>query len=305
MPAGGLPGLGLHAPAGLWWAAGINQVPLQIALAFGLTSFLSHLRTGRTRPLVASVLWVALGLLFCEKTIPSSGSTGWSPRLVQHREHAQRLRGLWDRYRTAVVVYAGLGAGYPGPSTRPSVWTSPGQTADVAWGPIAWNLVAVAMLPAMVGGPLAWQSLTVGSLADPPDAFMVASWAAVGARILRVAQSHHQQAGLGPVVLIHRRQRRPARLASGGDRRPRHRARVPRYQTEAAVVPCRCRARLPPCSAPPSRTPCVPDDAGGYGPPLVGAICVVVVALSAWSSVRVERWQDLAHLAYLDRVERA
>ena len=297
-------------PAGLWWAAGINQVPLQIALAFGLTSFLGHLRTGRTRPLVASVLWVALGLLFYEKTILVVGiyglvalgwfSTGSTP---------QRLRGLWDRYRTAVVVYAGLGAGYLALYAAFGLDFSPGQTADVAWGPIAWNLVAVAMLPAMVGGPLAWQSLTVGSLADPPDAFMVASWAAVGALVFYAWRSRTISKGAwGPVVLTTVANVALLASARAGTVGPDI-AREYRYQTEAAVVLVLAvgLAFLPLLGATEQNT-VRPDAPEGYEDRrLVGAICVVVVALSAWSSVRyVERWQDRNPTrAYLDRVERA
>ena len=37
-------------PAGLWWAAGINQLPLQIALVFGLHAHLEYLRTAPGPP---------------------------------------------------------------------------------------------------------------------------------------------------------------------------------------------------------------------------------------------------------------
>ena len=44
-------------PAGIWFAAGINQLPLQIGLVFGLHAHLDYLRTRRTRSMVVALAW--------------------------------------------------------------------------------------------------------------------------------------------------------------------------------------------------------------------------------------------------------
>ena len=59
----------ISMPAFIWWAAGINQLPMQIALFFGLTSHVTYLRTRRVRHVFATLAWTVFGLLFYEKTL--------------------------------------------------------------------------------------------------------------------------------------------------------------------------------------------------------------------------------------------
>jgi hypothetical protein len=168
-------------PAGIWWAAGINQLPLQIALAFGLTAHLAYLRTRRVHHLVGALLWVAGGLLFYEKTLLVIGvyaivtlayfTAGTTP---------ERLRELWDTYRPAVIGFGALGVVYLAVYVRFGLDFSPGDSSGEPWGQLAWNFVMVTFASAIVGGPLAWQSLGVGSLADPSTLVQLVGWAALG-----------------------------------------------------------------------------------------------------------------------------
>lgn len=166
--------------AGIWWAAGVNQLPMLIALAFGLHAFVDHLRTHRSRSLVVALLWTVGGLLFYEKTLLVVGvfaivalayfTTGDTP---------QRLRGLWRDYRAATLSFAVLGAAYLAlyVALGPDLATSENGGGD--WGLLTWNLVMVSFASAIIGGPLTWQSLGVGSLADPGAVLQLASWAAL------------------------------------------------------------------------------------------------------------------------------
>lgn len=283
-------------PAGVWWAAGINQVPLQIALTFGLTAFLAHLRTQRVRPLVVSLLWVVAGLLFYEKTVLVIGvyalvalcwfSAGKTP---------ERLRRLWEEYRLAVVVFAVAGGAYLAVYAAYGLNFSPGESADVPWAPIAWNLVAVAMLPAVVGGPLDWEPITGGAFANPTDVVMLVSWAAVGALVLYAWRSRTISkrawsllafTTLGNVALL-----ASARAGIVGP----DIAREYRYQTEAGaiVVLAIGLAFLPLLGAREGNAVRTDAPAGYEGPRLVAAVTAVVVAVSAVSSIRwVDVWQD-------------
>ena len=169
-------------PAGLWWAAGINQWPLQIALVFGLHSHVAYLRTSRTRHLVATLCWTVGGLLFYEKTLLLFGVYGivalcW----FTQGDTTGRLRDLWARYRPAVVAHAVVAAAYLAIYVEYGLNFSPGDSSNQPWTPIAWNLVAVALLPGLVGGPLTWQPLTVGSFADPTQFTQLVSWLLVAA----------------------------------------------------------------------------------------------------------------------------
>ncbi|GAB3783764.1 hypothetical protein [Nocardioides ungokensis] len=169
-------------PAGLWWAAGINQWPLQIALVFGLHSHVAYLRTSRTRHLVATLCWTVGGLLFYEKTLLLFGiygivALGW----FTSGNTPERLRDLWSRYRAGVVAYSVVAVAYLAIYVEYGLNFSPGDGSNQPWSPIAWNLIAVALLPGLVGGPLTWEPLTVGSFADPTQFTQLVSWFLVGA----------------------------------------------------------------------------------------------------------------------------
>ena len=283
-------------PASVWWAAGINQLPLQIALVFGLHAHIAYLRDRQVRHLVLALLWVAFGLLFYEKTVLILGIYGlvalcW----FSSGRTPQRLRGLWDRYRLAIIVYVVVGGAYLAIYATYGLNFSPGETADVSWGPIAWNLVAVAMGSALIGGPIEWQSLSVGSFANPPDWVLVASWAAVGAMVFYASRSRTISnrawsllafTSLGNIALL-----ASARANVVGPEI----AREYRYQTEAAAVAVLGigLAFLPLLGAT-EQNAVRPDAPQGYEDRrLIAAIVAVVVAFSALSSVRyVDLWQD-------------
>lgn len=294
--------------AGIWWAAGINQVPLQIALAFGLTAFLAYLRTRRPRHLVVSLVWVGLGLLFYEKTVVVLGIYGlvalcW----FSSGKTPERLRRLWDEYRLAVVAAVVGGGAYLVVYAAYGLNFSPGETADVPWGPIAWNLVAVAMAPAVAGGPISWEPITGGAFANPSDVVMLLSWALVGALVFYAWRSRTISkrawalvvfTTLGNVALL-----ASARAGVVGP----DIAREYRYQTEAAaVVVIAIGLAFLPLRGAHEENAVRADAPEGYEDRrLVAAVTAVVVVLSAVSSVRwVDLWQDRnpTH-AYIDGVE--
>ena len=169
-------------PAGLWWAAGINQLPLQIALVFGLASHVAYLRTGRVRHLVATLCWTVGGLLFYEKTLLLFGVYALVALCYfTEGDTTTRLKDLWARYRPGVVAHTVVAATYLALYVEYGLNFSPGDSSNQPWTPIAWDLIAVALLPALIGGPLTWQPLTVGSFADPTQLTQLVSWTVVAA----------------------------------------------------------------------------------------------------------------------------
>jgi hypothetical protein len=262
---------------------------------------------------VVSLLWVAAGLAFYEKTVLVVGlfalvALGW----FSTGNTPQRLRGLWDDYRAAVCAFAVLGGGYLACYAVLGLDFSPGGSADVSWGPIAWNLVGLALLPAAVGGPVVWQPLSVGSLADAPEALLVVSWAvAVGvgyaAHRTRTA-SKRAWALVGFTLLADVALLASARAGIVGPEI----GREYRYQTESAAVLVLALglAFLPLLGA---REQNLPRDQAGPPVPavddrrLVAAATAVVVVASLVSSVRyVDLWQDRNPTeAYVSHVARA
>ena len=47
--------------AGIWWAVGINQLPMQVALVFGLHAHVEYLRHRRIRAHAAAIAWGVVG----------------------------------------------------------------------------------------------------------------------------------------------------------------------------------------------------------------------------------------------------
>ncbi|QIG42648.1 hypothetical protein G5V58_07530 [Nocardioides anomalus] len=294
--------------AGIWFAAGINQLPMQIALTFGLHAHLAYLRHRRVRSLVTCLLWTAFGLVFYEKTLLLFGvyalvTLGW----FSHGRTPERLRHVWDTYRPAVIAYAAVGAAYLAAYVEWGLDFSPGDSNAQPWSPIALNLVGLAFSTGVIGGPFRWEPLAVGSFADPSQIAMALSWAAV----------------LGVAIYAYRTRTRTKRawsllgftlfcdvvlLASaranivGPDI-----AREYRYQTESAAlfVLGLGLAFLPLVGA---------TENGGLreGVPLtyerprfVALVALAVVAAATYSSVRyVDLWQDRNHTrSYFDTVE--
>jgi hypothetical protein len=167
--------------AGIWWAAGINQLPMLVSLAFGLHAFVDHLRSRRVRPLVVALLWTVGGLLFYEKTVLLIGVYAIvALAYFCQGDTPARLRQLWSTYRVATVAFTVLGAGYL--ALYLAIGLEPATTtADTgtSWAHLAWNVVMVSLATAILGGPVTWDAVGAGSLADPTTVLQLAGWVSV------------------------------------------------------------------------------------------------------------------------------
>jgi hypothetical protein len=286
--------------AGIWWAAGINQLPMQVALVFGLHAHVAYLRHRRLRSLVAAMAWTVAGLLFYEKTLLLLGiyaivafawfATGSTP---------ERLRHLWTHYRPGVVGYGALGVAYLAAYVQWGLDFSPGNANTQPWSPIAYNLVGTTMLPGFVGGPLQWQPLGVGAFGDPSQAVVLVSWAVFVAVVVH-AQRTRTKSRRAWSLLAFTTVCNVLLLASaranvvGPDI-----AREYRYQTESAAlfVLALGLAFLPLVGAPEVNAVREPgpdeEPLRHENPRTVAAVTALVVGAALLSSVRyVDLWQD-------------
>ena len=302
--------------AGIWFAAGINQLPMQVALVFGLHAHVEYLRHRRIRSLVWAIAWTLAGLVFYEKTLLLLGiyaivAFGW----FCSGGSTDRLRHLWDHYRPAVLAYGALGVGYLALYVQYGLDFSPGNANTQPWSPIAYNLVGTTMLPGLIGGPLQWQPLSVGAFGDPSQAVVLVSWVAFAALVVH-AQRTRTKSRRAWSLLAFTAVCNVVLLASaranvvGPDI-----AREYRYQTESAALfvigvglaflpllgatevnelrepeaPERSEEQPnEPISGPVMPLPAEPDN-----PRLVAAITVAVVIAALVSSTRyVHLWQD-------------
>jgi hypothetical protein len=169
-------------PAFIWWAAGINQLPLQIALFFGLHSHVSYLRTRRSRHLAATMAWTVFGLLFYEKTLLVFVAYG----LVALAYFAQgtleeRLRHLWTTYRRGLLLHGLLALGYLALYLSTSLTFAVDNANQTPVFPVAYRYIFVAFSTGVIGGPWQWTDLSpVGRVANPSDLVIFLSWLVIG-----------------------------------------------------------------------------------------------------------------------------
>ncbi len=176
--------------AGIWFAAGINQLPMQVALVFGLHAHVEYLRHRRVSSLVWAIAWTVVGLLFYEKTLLLLGiyaivAFGW----FCTGGSTERLTHLWDHYRPAVLAHGALGVGYLALYVHYGLDFSPGNANTQPWSPIAYSLVGTTLLPGLVGGPLHWQPLSVGAFGAPSQAVVLVSWVAFAALVVHAQRT--------------------------------------------------------------------------------------------------------------------
>ena len=277
--------------AGIWFAAGINQLPMQVALVFGLHAHVEYLRHRRIRSLVWAIAWTLAGLVFYEKTLLLLGiyaivAFGW----FCTGDTVHRLQHLWSHYRAGVLAYGALGVGYLALYVQYGLDFSPGNANTQPWSPIAYNLVGTTMLPGLIGGPLQWQPLSVGAFGDPSQAVVLVSWVAFAALVVHAQRTRTKSrrawsplafTAVCNVVLL-----ASARANVVGP----DIAREYRYQTETAAlfVLAVGLAFLPLRRAPESERR--PRDEPSRGTPrLVAAITVVVVFARAGLERAVRR----------------
>lgn len=147
-----------------WWAAALNVLPVEIAVAMAVAAHVEYLRGGKRSRAVEEVAWVVAGLLFFETavvipllllalTVCYFGSDG---RPGQLRGAVGRtLRPHWRLWATYLGVVVGYGAFY---------WTS--KTGSVKIGTVspvshaalgyAGRLIFQTFVPGVFGGPWQW-----------------------------------------------------------------------------------------------------------------------------------------------------
>jgi hypothetical protein len=166
-------------PAGVWFAAGINQLPFQVALVFGLHAHLAYLRTHRWQSLAATLAWTVFGLAFYEKAVLLFGfyallALCWFARGTL----GERFVSLWRDYRTGIIAHGAVALPYV------AIYLTFGlhgtQPAGTLVASVGYRLVAVAFSTGVIGGPFEWRSMSANSLADPSDLISLGSWVALG-----------------------------------------------------------------------------------------------------------------------------
>jgi len=159
-----------------WWIAGVETVPLQIAIFMALTSHVHYVWTGRYRHALAVAGWLIFGLIFFEKAlvIPLLLFAVTAGFLVGGK---RLLPAVWKsvvRFWRAWLLYVGLIAVYGvvlGIALQSSTVRPAAPSSARAVGTFSWGLVRRTLLPGLLGGPWHWYH-TAGSVyafSSPPS----------------------------------------------------------------------------------------------------------------------------------------
>lgn len=172
----------LSAPALMWWAAGLNQLPLQVVWFASVAAWVHYLRRRRLRWLAATTAVIAVGLLCYVKTLLvlpvlalvalgyfSSGG----PR--------QRLLYALRRYWPAAVAGFGLSALYLVyyVVAVPQPFVDQDRGAGLL-GDLADTMIGTSFASSAVGGPWTWDTRNPPTgYADPPAWTVHLAWVAL------------------------------------------------------------------------------------------------------------------------------
>jgi hypothetical protein len=169
-------------PATTWWAAGVNQLPMLVSLTFGVAAFVRHLRDRRTRDLVGSLVWLALGLAFVERTLVVV-MVMWLIALMYFAAGPgpERFAHVWRTYRPAVLCHTAFMAAYVPVYVRYGMNFDAQAVARRPFFSVLGNLAGIALPTGAVGGPLRWHvSGVTQSEVDPPQLVLIIGWLVVG-----------------------------------------------------------------------------------------------------------------------------
>ena len=195
----------ISMPIAIWWAAGVNQLPMQVAWFWALACHVAYLQDGRVRHAVHAGLWLLAGLAFYEKTLLVVGGLALVTLCYfTSGTLAERVREVWRRYRAGTVLYAVLAGGYLAGYVVIGLNFSPARANNDTLPQVVSNMVLHAWATAVAGGPLHWQYFHQAALPQPHLFVALASVALVvlTAREIRRCRARSMRAWLLPAFFL-------------------------------------------------------------------------------------------------------
>lgn len=166
-----------------WWIAGVEAIPLQIAVFMSLDAHVRYVWTGRLRHAIAATAWLAFGLFFFEKSavVPLLLFAVTAGFLVPRRSlvsaiwtAAVRFWRAWALYLVVLTAYLIVFlTSLSGSGQQPAPPTSAHKAVTFGWG-----LLFHSFVPGILGGPWHWY-ISPGAAGGSAAAPFAVSWAAV------------------------------------------------------------------------------------------------------------------------------
>ena len=167
----------LTLPAFGWWAAALNALPLQIALAWVCGDAIQLVRTGRRRYAVSGTAVFVVALLFFEKSaVVPFVAFAFIVLYLRTQSDASPIRtavkkakALWIPSAVVLAIWIPVYL-----LTVESPVTGNGRSMSTA---LLHHGTSLGMLPTLLGGPWQWERWIPGpAWADPPMFLVVAAW---------------------------------------------------------------------------------------------------------------------------------
>ncbi len=167
----------LTLPALMWWAASLNQLPMQTAFFVAVAAWVHHLRGGRRRWLLTTVVAVAFGLAFDVKALLILPVLAFLllAYFCTGSLRARVLEGVRRRWPAALCL-GGAAAAYVAyyVTAVDAPFTTVSATEVLS---TASSMVGTGFVTAAVGGPWRWSPPTAPNVgAAPPDVAVHLAW---------------------------------------------------------------------------------------------------------------------------------
>jgi hypothetical protein len=142
-----------------WWSAGLESLPLQIAIFMALNAQVHYVRTGRFWHAIAAAAWLVFGLAFFEKAlilplVLLAVTSGFLMEGPWPRTIVQCLARYWKSWLLELVIlalYAVVLSQALHTSTAQPTVSGLGQAFS-----FTWELLKNTFVPGALGGPWQW-----------------------------------------------------------------------------------------------------------------------------------------------------
>lgn len=181
----------LNMPAMMWWAAALNQVPLQLVFFVAVGAWVRYARSRHLGWLAVTLLALAFGLLCYVKTALVFVVLAYLLlAYFSHGSPLQRVRHAVRRAWPALVPAVALGGAYAYhyATEVPSIFASEERPPT---GAVAEAMLGRSLVTGLLGGPWRWDDTSPPTVpVDPPGwatsgAWVVLVGVAVGAALYR------------------------------------------------------------------------------------------------------------------------
>ncbi len=167
----------ISVPGTMWWAASLNQLPHQLAIALSVGCWVRYLRTSSRGWLALTAAAVLLGLGSYVKSALILPLLAFL--LLAHFTSGSLRARVVDgvrRYWPAALLFSAVGVGFVVQYVvRVPDVTTPGDAADPAG--LAGTMIGRSLATGLLGGPWTWSRLNAPvGFAEPSDLAVTVSW---------------------------------------------------------------------------------------------------------------------------------